>query len=40
MRERFSDFEVRDPSGIAPSMPIPDLSGTLAEAAKATGEGV
>jgi glycosyltransferase involved in cell wall biosynthesis len=39
MRERFSDLEERDPSGLAPTVPIPVLSGMLAEAANATGEG-
>jgi glycosyltransferase involved in cell wall biosynthesis len=39
MRERFSDLEERDPGGLAPTVPIPVLSGISAEAAKATGEG-
>ena len=39
MRERFSDFQRRDRSDLAPTVPIPVLSGMLAEAVNATGEG-
>jgi glycosyltransferase involved in cell wall biosynthesis len=35
IRERFSHLEERDPSGIAPTVPVPALSGVLAEVANA-----
>jgi glycosyltransferase involved in cell wall biosynthesis len=39
MRERFSDFRRLDLTDPAPTVPIPVLSGILAEAVNATGEG-
>ena len=41
IRERFSHLEERDPSGIAPTPPVPALSGVLAEVANAgRGQGM
>ncbi len=39
MRERFSDFQRRDPNDVATTVPIPALSGMLAETVNATREG-
>jgi glycosyltransferase involved in cell wall biosynthesis len=39
IRERFSDFRRRDLTDPAPTVPIPVLSGILAEAVNATEEG-
>ena len=39
IRERFSDFQRREPNDVATTVPIPVLSGMLAEAVNATGEG-